>query len=282
MNRNEQVLETRIVTSFLFRYERWNSILPIALFVGFFMLLAVASSLAGEYPFTDAQTKCAANLKRLSAGIEAYRGDHEGRYPPWLSCLYPEYIRDKVTFICPSDQSHGAEGAKPDNLHRELGRKAWCVLQYRETDDVPRPGITNYCGRNDRIEACSYLYELCAAKYSLALDGIITRMTDGKASADAVEGSSPTWGDVKLRQLESGTYQIGNSTSRIDKARFPIVRCFHHNADGIFEVRDEWTGEAGRGAMRMQGLTLNLPFQGAVYLAPFAWEAGTNFIRRVK
>lgn len=50
------------------------------------------------------QTLCVHNLKFLAMSLEAYAGDHDGRYPDRLSALWPEYIVNLADLICPEIQ----------------------------------------------------------------------------------------------------------------------------------------------------------------------------------
>jgi hypothetical protein len=54
---------------------------------------------------------CTAHLKAISRALAAYRRDH-GAFPPYLSDLYPRYLRDRSLFHCPADRSPGNPGNK--------------------------------------------------------------------------------------------------------------------------------------------------------------------------
>ena len=79
---------------------------------------------------------CIFNLKAIGEAITKYKEDH-GDLPNWLSDLYPDYIKDKQTFLCPADSSEprGSQHA-PFDFRPEL---------------------------HDPRIPCSYIYQFCPA-----------------------------------------------------------------------------------------------------------------------
>ncbi|MCZ6680476.1 MAG: tetratricopeptide repeat protein, partial [Candidatus Poribacteria bacterium] len=53
------------------------------------------------------QNACAEHLKTIGKAIAAYRADHRGDMPNWLSDLYPEYLSDPQMLCCPADKEGG-------------------------------------------------------------------------------------------------------------------------------------------------------------------------------
>ena len=49
---------------------------------------------------------CTENLVAIGKAIEAYKKEH-GDFPDWLSDLYPKYLADANTLICPADEAGG-------------------------------------------------------------------------------------------------------------------------------------------------------------------------------
>lgn len=49
---------------------------------------------------------CTQNLVAIGKAIEAYKKEH-GDFPDWLSDLYPKYLADANTLICPADEEDG-------------------------------------------------------------------------------------------------------------------------------------------------------------------------------
>jgi prepilin-type N-terminal cleavage/methylation domain-containing protein len=205
------------------------------------------------------QTACMNNLRQLAIGLLMYRQDNEGKNPPWLSNLHPEYLRSaegesgavgKDVFICPSDRSHGVDGSKP--LVQTPGDL------YPETNDNDKNGSAH--GRNAAVHCCSYLYEFCAAPCSWGWSSYLGNggVTEADVDSDGQPGIS--WMDVKTYQLQNGdTYNDGKPYS---ESAFPIVRCFFHHGERAVVDRDS----------QAQGLTLNVAYGGNVFPGPLLWE----------
>lgn len=49
---------------------------------------------------------CEQNLIKIGQALAAYQKEH-GRFPDWLSDLYPEYLSDKQFLLCPADERGG-------------------------------------------------------------------------------------------------------------------------------------------------------------------------------
>jgi len=200
-------------------------LLCLALFVGGLgVLLRPLSRKARE-------EGCTANLKQIWAGLEAYRSDF-GTRPPWLSNLYPKYVADAETFVCPADRSKGLDGSTP----------AWWPFQrFPETwDNRGRPADRENCWviygqppkadpgdlRNPQIEACSYLYEFSIAYCSWWSEGGYPDPVKHGGNGDGVV----SWREVKT--LVEGKGLQPDGTFDGDEAHLglvPIVRCFHHH-----------------------------------------------------
>jgi len=56
--------------------------------------------------------RCAANLKKIYAAIEAYQSEHKD-LPKWLSDLVPQYLQDPNTLICPVCKRTGKTEGPP-------------------------------------------------------------------------------------------------------------------------------------------------------------------------
>lgn len=207
------------------------------------------------------QSHCANNLHQFSIAITMYRGDHDEHFPGWLSNLFPLYVRKDGVYICKSDTSDGEEGAKPDSLHKEMDPSDYEEQQFRETDDTKdHPGGANAYGRNARIEACSYMYELCAADCSWGPAGASDMNGDGIVS----------WLEVKEHQLRHG--DGFNGYEPYDPTIFPIIRCFHHYREAQLPVPDfDTDGNPTSGTVK-QPLTLNVAHAGNVFRGPLHWE----------
>jgi len=116
------------------------SLVPIALFAGARQLTAAPRA-------AQHLEACAKNLRTLHAAIEAYRKDHKGRYPAWITGsvdppglktdigLYPKYVKDKSVFVCPDDPHEGKQAWNPGTPPFSYGYVGSCQAHY--------VGITN-------------------------------------------------------------------------------------------------------------------------------------------
>ena len=50
---------------------------------------------------------CADNLRKISLGLQSYAADNKGVFPKELGVLYPNYVKEKTAFDCPSAKSEG-------------------------------------------------------------------------------------------------------------------------------------------------------------------------------
>lgn len=215
-------------------------------------------------------------------------------WPAWLSNLYgSRHLESLEVYICPSDASQGKEGGKPP-WDAWAGVTSGGVMryttQYREADDlpdnktgddwtyeVPKWGsddtwtvvkepytirfndedIEPYKIRTEEVEACSYLYELCAAwcywhvadEASLAADP--DKLDPDDPAHDGNGDGVPSWCEVKLTSEVQG---VGASEENTFYSCVPVVRCFHHTTP-------KWATEEN---MRNQ-LVLNLALSHNVY-----------------
>ena len=185
------------------------------------------------------QADCMNNLRQSSVAISVHRNDNEGRPPTWLSALHPTYIANPRLYICRSDRSSGAEGSKPEDLHREMSAAEWNFNQFRETDDLTR---------NAGIPACSYMYEMCDIACSY-------RDRDNLYSPPLTNNS--TWYEVKMYELNSDEY-------RGEETRFPVVRCFNH-------FRERQVRVSTNGVVMNSPVTLNVAYAGNIIITGLDW-----------
>ncbi len=199
------------------------------------------------------QTNCMSNLRQIGVALVTYRGDHSGGNPNWISNLYPSYIDDLSVYVCRSDTEKGRGVIRPDSLKRYEGGTP--STKYKETIDNVTAGNRN--GRNDDVEANSYMYEFSCAASPWSVSGI----------------SNPTWADYKEWELREG-----NNGKPFSSSRMPIVRCFHHAAYSSVDQFPEGTrGAANKnGAIIKSGLTLNVAYAGNVTIAPLWWQGAVE------
>lgn len=197
-----------------------------------------------------AEASCVNNLHQVSLALTMYQNDHEGRTPPWLSSLFPEYLAQPEVLLCKADQSRGAQGSKPDGVV-EVGSD-----QFAETDDN---ASNAHPERNTSITACSYMYEFCAARCSWP--GLETFLMATTEELDADADGIVSWGEAKQHQLDYGDAASGGEP--YSEISFPIVRCFYHWYCRRVPSTDP---------TEPNHLTLNVAFAGNVFEAPIMWE----------
>jgi len=97
--------------------------------------MIVHSIAIADWAEREGQKKaCMENLNAIGKAIDAYRADHEGEIPNWLSELYPKYLQDPKILLCPADETGGTPAG---------------AIAYKEPK-MP----------------CSYLYDFNPLKYS--------------------------------------------------------------------------------------------------------------------
>lgn len=206
------------------------------------------------------QADCKNNLHQFSLALIMYKDDHK-RPPNWLSNLYPTYIANPALYVCKSDRTRnngvlapgtGPYASRPQDVPGD---------PYPETNDNDENA--GKCERNDDIHACSYLYELNAAKCSWYEKdpGYFA-----SAPADLDGNSEISWLEAKEHQLAHG--DNSNNNSPYSESLFPVIRCFHHFRERTVPAADPATGQA----LPPEGLTLNVSYAGNVYEAPLTWE----------
>lgn len=191
------------------------------------------------------EAKCISQLKQISTSMEIYRTDYkeEATLSPWLSCMYPDYVKDSRIFECPEDLSKGLEGGVPP-----WSRGA----QFEEADDnenCTSEDLVNYGDatgvkpnevRNPEIKGVSYLYEFNMARCSWWMDfgkplfpDVVCGNEDGVVS----------WKEAKMTEVkglvESSTDP--DTEAEVDPnekfgGHVPMVRCFWHTSK---EWRDD-------------------------------------------
>ncbi|MDF3127974.1 type II secretion system protein [Kiritimatiellaeota bacterium B1221] len=200
------------------------------------------------------QTKCMSNLRNFGIAWNTnYLSVKSGRYNdetdaifPWLSAMVPEFA-NATNLVCPGDSSHGTYGSKPDESPNYNDQNA-----FEETDDMTG---NNHPDRNTEIDACSYMYEFCAAECSWFSGSV--------DEADLNDDGQVSWAEAKLRQLSGDSY----SPDGYDPSKFPLVRCFHHYDDKKVRV-DNLDDNKIVSEIRV----LNVAMDGHIFLSGPQWE----------
>ena len=204
------------------------------------------------------QADCRSNLRQFGIALAAYRSDHNGLNPPWMSNLFPEYIDGKDVFVCKSDREIRRKSGKYDPIPKDLT----IVTHYSEIADF-KGG--NGDGRNDDIDLNSYFYEFSAARCSW----------DSNTSHDVDGNGTVAWWEAKEWQLRYGDdANDGGDPSNprpYSTARMPIIRCWHHwQEDKVLGYEQSGTKRGTR--LRKLPLVLNVGYAGNVFASPPWWE----------
>jgi len=72
-----------------------------------FGMLSVGSRAADLEPRDPDQAVDLDHFRQIRAAIEAYREDHQGQLPDWLSDLVPDYLTDPGVLLCPAAERSG-------------------------------------------------------------------------------------------------------------------------------------------------------------------------------
>ena len=185
------------------------------------------------------QANCMNNFHQFAVAFEIYQNDYSGynSYPPWLSCLYPGYVKPATIFVCLSDSDRGAVG------HGNTGyMDSADIPVVNMTPQPPDPADPGFTMRNAEVTKCSYSYEFNANKCWWFAAAYAVGSAEFKA-ADTDGNGTVSWKEAKLWQAKAKY-----------KGQVPIVRCFWHNYNHGLKV-------------------MNLAFRdGNVYLSPLRWE----------
>jgi prepilin-type processing-associated H-X9-DG protein len=57
------------------------------------------------------RVSCLSNLKQIGLACHVYADKHDGKFPPYLDVLFPDYLPDKKVLICPSASHEGKSGS---------------------------------------------------------------------------------------------------------------------------------------------------------------------------
>jgi prepilin-type N-terminal cleavage/methylation domain-containing protein len=188
------------------------------------------------------EISCTNNLKQLGAGVIMYLDDYNWRrHVPWISGLYPGYIKSKDVYRCPVD-------GNPSNTPPEQW-KARVDNDWNETYDRPGNAGKNFFLPNPDAGPVSYFYEFS--------DVLCDKWTVPNAP------ENPTWAEVKIAQLKFGD---DDHKRAYQQSKFPVVRCFWHIQD-----IDKYSSAIPNEAKKV----INVGFDGNTFYSTAMWELET-------
>ena len=110
------LIYSQIPATGLMKNNRGFTLIELSVVACIFLLMAAALMPFVHIANGRAQrVRCASNLMRLSLGLHRYALDHAEAFPPDLSSLYPDYVKDRRVFNCPSVKAVGTP-EKPGNV----------------------------------------------------------------------------------------------------------------------------------------------------------------------
>ena len=203
------------------------------------------------------QADCRSNLRQFGIALTAYRADHAGKNPAWMSNLYPKYIDARDVYVCKSDPNRGEGAIVPKRLV-----SAHHVSSYPETIDNSQNRVSSgetseprHAEQNRDVAANSYFYEFSAA--------------------DCSWKPGMTWNEAKEQQLQIGDTANGGGDPGnpvpYSTSRMPIIRCWHHWDESVITGYGDENAKIGNHSSRLP-MTINVAYAGNVFVAPPWWE----------
>lgn len=230
------------------------------------LLASLIFPVIGRAIMRGQQTKCMSHLRSfvlawnqnyMDYAANPWADDEDGGVFPWLSAMYPEFISDASSFLCPSDPSRGAWGSKPAGPGESDEFRTRDTNDFPETND-PHPTLD---GRY-----VSYMYEFSEADCDWAVGWVFrNRNGDLLSSSDL----PITWGEAKMLQLNYGDRASQNQS--YDRTQFPLVRCFYHYRDQPVRIRV--TESSGATSVETSFRVMNVAVNGNVFMSGLLWEA---------
>ena len=194
---------------------------------------------------------CINNLKQIDLCLLSYKQDYNERDVGWISLLYPDYLRSKNIYKCPSDANPPGTAANAW-LARIDGQHA---LTYDREGSI---GLD--VDPDTTVGYVSYFYEFSNADCSPPL---------GWNLADpAVQLAPPySWAELKQVQLKQGG--DGNHLVGVgyEESWFPVIRCFWH-LDNLKKF------SPSNLIPNSEQPVYNFGFGGNVFMSKAKWEDG--------
>jgi prepilin-type N-terminal cleavage/methylation domain-containing protein len=205
------------------------------------------------------QANCKSNLRQFGVALTIYRGEHDNRTPPWISCLFPEYVDNLSMYVCRADKNAGKDTPRPPDLLQVIRDTGNSIdnASFWDNQQNGNQERNNGQGRSGPVKACSYFYEFSGARVGW---GGITGYTPPP---------NQTMADYKVAQMTYGDQNnvINGIQTPYSASRIPILRCYHHWRDQRVYGR----GGPGQSISR-QPITINVAYAGNVFVGPTWWE----------
>ena len=172
------------------------------------------------------RAECTSNLTQMSKGLELYRVNNRGAFPPWITMLQDNYlpnVGDKSVMTCPGDETKGKDGGRPgpeeplyvagseidqfENADKD-GPVVGQSFEPSDPDDDDPKNSDDVGGIN-----CSYIFEFNGyeCEWYPAYDSSVDRNSDSIIS----------WYEAKMNQIDDPANPWPGGV-------VPVVRCFWH------------------------------------------------------
>jgi len=191
---------------------------------------------------------CINNLKQIDLCLLSYKQDYNDRDVGWISLLYPDYLKSKNIYKCPSDANPPGTAANAW-LARIDGQHA---VTYDREGSI---GLDVGCDPDTRVGYVSYFYEFSNAKCEWGL-------------APEITPPAPySWGELKEIQLKQGGDGYHDVNVGYEESWFPVIRCFWH-LDNLKNF------SPSRLIPNSEQPVYNFGFGGNVFMSKAKWEDG--------
>lgn len=164
--------------------------------------------------------RLAAELRVVSAALQAYARDHNGQLPARLTNLVSQAYLPAGALVSSADPSGGMEGGVPDSY------AAW--TQSSETDE----------------KGSSYLYEFSEAPCKWDWKSYLGDHPS-LADVDTNRDGSVSWAEAKNWQLLHGDVVQKPKNWPYSASRFPVVRCYW------YQYPNAYTNAGGRTVLNL-------------------------------
>ena len=159
------------------------------------------------------RTSCVNQLKQLGLAEQMYRDDNHNAWSYWLSTLYPSYMPEKKTYVCP-DHPDG----NPDPHPYDSGKCDFCYDKNGNTGLHKNPNVGTEDNQLSRVD---YLYQMNDAYNSI----LKTWFSSNDKKVQDLYDNCKTMCDYKEVQLKHG--DISNPKP-YEPSVFPVISCFNH------------------------------------------------------